>query len=78
MLRFCQEIIKSSFALRYVLSGLVTMGIGCGRAIPGVYADITQGLCFIHSATTCIQGDKYKQYYDYPQCEDWLDNLVTT
>ena len=52
------------------------MGLGCGRPIPGVYADITQGLCFIHAATKCIQGDKYEKYYYYPQCDDWLDTLV--
>ena len=60
-----------------MLSGIVTWGLKCGKKdVPGVYADVTQGLCFIDWVTKCIHGDKYQQYYNYPQCNNWLENLI--
>ena len=59
------------------MSGIVSWGLMCGKKnVPGVYADVTQGLCFIDWATKCLHGDKYQQYYDYPQCNNWLENLI--
>ena len=65
------------YMYRFVLSGIVSWDLMCGKInVPGVYADITQGLCCIDWATKCIYGDKYQQYYDYPQCNNWLENLI--
>ena len=36
---------------RYVQVGIVAWGVGCGDAIPGVYANVSQALCFIDWAT---------------------------
>ena len=59
------------------MAGLVSWGLGCHKKeTPGVYADITQGLCFIHWDTQCKHNDKYKEYYHYPQCENWLEDLI--
>ena len=59
------------------MAGLVSWGLGCHKKeTPGVYADITQGLCFIHWDTQCKHNDKYQQYYDYPQCKNWLEDLI--
>ena len=64
---------------RYVLAGIVSWGLECGKKdVPGVYADITEGLCFIDYATKCIHGKKYQQFYDYPQCTNWLEDLIAT
>ena len=62
---------------RFVLSGIVSWGLECGKKdVPGVYADVAQGLCFIDYATKCIHGKKYQQFYDYPQCTNWLVDLL--
>ena len=60
---------------RFVLAGLVVGGIGCGKEnVPGVYASVTDALCFIHTATKCQVGDKYAKNYDYSGvCDNWLD-----
>ena len=59
------------------MAGIVSWGLECGKKdVPGVYADITEGLCFIDYATKCIHGKKYQQFYDYPQCTNWLEDLI--
>lgn len=35
----------------FVQVGIVAWGIGCGEQIPGVYANVSQALCFIDWAT---------------------------
>ena len=62
---------------RYVLAGIVSWGLECGKKdVPGVYADVTQGLCFIDYATKCMHGKEYQRFYDYPQCANWLEDLI--
>ena len=57
----------------YVLSGVTSWGIGCGQKdVPGVYADVSKALCFIDFGTKCQHGNKYDDFYDYPQCKDWV------
>ena len=63
---------------RYVLAGLVAWGIGCGKPnIPGVYASIPDALCFIHWATKCVHGSKYKDNYYYKQCDTYLNEEIS-
>ena len=65
------------FLNRFVLSGIVSWGLKCGKKdVPGVYADVTQGLCFIDYATKCMHGKEYQRFYDYPQCANWLEDLI--
>eukprot|EP00093_Oithona_nana_P002816 02816.XXX_3144_4816_1 [CDS] Oithona nana genome sequencing. len=41
----------------YYQSGIIAWGLGCGEAgIPGVYADVREGLGFIDYATKCALG----------------------
>ena len=48
------------------MAGVIAWGVGCGEEdIPGVYAAVTDGLCFIDWATKCKHGDKFNQFYDY-------------
>ena len=55
------------------MSGITSWGIECGlEDVPGVYADVSKALCFIDFATKCQHGDKYNDFYDYPQCKDWV------
>jgi len=52
----------------YYQSGIIAWGLGCGEeGIPGVYADVREGLGFIDYATKCALGegtDYYGHGYD--------------
>ncbi len=62
---------------RYVLAGITSAGIGCGRInVPGVYAAVPDGLCFIHWATRCKVGRKYSGFYNYPDCDNWIEKEI--
>merc|ERR1712241_1622590 len=51
----------------YYQSGIIAWGLGCGEeGIPGVYADVREGLGFIDYATKCALG-KGTDYYGQGQ-----------
>ena len=61
--------------------GIVAWGIECGQKdVPGAYASIESGLCFIKWATQCVHGFKYWDYLPIGNCEnfikDEIDNLT--
>ena len=59
------------------MSGIVSWGIGCGQKdVPGVYADISKALCFIDFGTKCQHSNKYEDFYNYTQCDDWIDKEI--
>lgn len=46
----------------YYQTGIVAWGVECGKKdIPGVYADVNEGLCFIDWATKCHFGESNQQ-----------------
>ena len=51
-------------------TGIVAWGIGCGDDIPGVYADVTEAMCFIDWSTKCVHGQD-KDYYEMRGCANW-------
>ena len=54
--------------------GITSWGLECGNpGYPGVYASVTEGLCFIDWATKCADGDKYKDFYNIVGCDSWID-----
>lgn len=47
----------------YYQTGITAWGIECGTAgVPGVYANVTEGLCFIDYATRCVLGEDADYY----------------
>merc|ERR1712165_52218 len=70
----------------YVQAGIVAWGIGCGEdGTPGVYADVSQAVCWIDQAVSCYYGglgtepyDNFPSYFGYTsdQCQVWLENKV--
>jgi len=55
----------------YHQTGIIAWGVECGiDGVPGVYANVTEGLCFIDWATRCHYGDND---YDYGirGCQKW-------
>jgi len=57
----------------YYQVGITSWGIGCGKAgVPGVFADVSEGLCFIEYATKCALGDV--NLYDIKDCDGWIVN----
>ena len=46
----------------FLQTGIVAWGVECGKKdIPGVYADVNEGLCFIDWATKCHFGESNQQ-----------------
>ena len=51
-------------------------GISCGQAeVPGVYADVKYGLCFIDWASKCFYGENW-DYFGIEGCQDWENQQV--
>ena len=47
-------------------AGVTAWGIGCGEEnVPGVYASLTESVCFIDWITKCKHGDKYIDDFDF-------------
>ena len=67
---------KKSFIFSYTLAGIVSWGLGCENLNPGVYADITQSLCFIQWDTNCKHNDKYDEYFKIQGCDNWLEDEI--
>ncbi len=47
----CPQAVRSGGEELYVQVGIVAWGIGCGAATPGVYANVSEALCFIDWST---------------------------
>jgi len=55
----------------YYQVGITSWGIGCGTdGIPGVYANVSEALCFINYATKCALG-KDASLFDIKKCPNW-------
>ena len=52
-------------------TGIIAWGVDCGiNGVPGVYANVTDGLCFIDYATKCVLGDDV-DLYGLHGCKRW-------
>lgn len=67
----------SEFEERFIQVGIVSWGVKCKTPeIPGVYASIPEGLCFIDWSTKCLMGEKYNKFYDVQGCANWIDDEI--
>ena len=59
----------------YFQTGISSWGLECGlKDVPGVYADVQVGLCFIDYATRCGMNQTTKAYsspYGLEDCANW-------
>jgi len=61
----------SSHFKTYYQVGITSWGIGCGKeGIPGVYADVSESLCFIDYATKCALGQDVN-LFNVNNCPNW-------
>merc|ERR1719357_1229617 len=58
----------------------VAWGIGCGEDnVPGVYASVSEAVCWIDLAMSCRTNGGSSSYWGYGrQCQDWWDTLHNT
>merc|ERR1711936_757728 len=66
----------------YVQAGLVAWGVGCGeKSVPGVYASVAQGVCWIDWAATCqagrFTGDFTSRFGFSSTCQEWMNGELT-
>jgi len=58
------------YPAHFVQTGIVAWGIGCGSEVPGVYADVSEAMCFIDWSTKCVHGQD-KDFYEMKGCRNW-------
>ena len=52
-------------------TGIIAWGVECGiNGVPGVYANVSDALCFIDYATKCVMGQD-TDYYGLQGCQRW-------
>merc|ERR1711910_44394 len=66
----------------YVQAGLVAWGEGCGeKSVPGVYASVARGVCWIDWAATCqagrFTGDFTSRFGFSAPCQEWMNGELT-
>ena len=70
-----RKLIQIFFSQSEFQTGITSWGIECGKKdVPGVYADVQKGLCFIDYATRCGLGfetEDYKSQYGLSNCANW-------
>ena len=65
---FFRNMIKHIFLLQ---TGIIAWGVECGiNGVPGVYANVSEALCFIDYATKCVMGQD-ADYYGLQGCQRW-------
>merc|ERR1719147_574882 len=64
----------------YIQTGVVAWGIGCGENnVPGVYASVSEAVCWIDLAMSCRTNGGSSSYWGYGrQCQNWWDTLHNT
>ena len=73
-----QKIILKQENCFIIQAGITAWGVKCGRAnVPGAYASVVNGLCFIKWATNCVHGNKYDDYYTLGTCASFIDDEIT-
>jgi len=62
---------RSPSDVTYVQTGIIAWGVECGiNGVPGVYANVSDALCFIDYATKCALGQD-TDYYGLSGCQRW-------
>jgi len=68
----------------YVQAGIVAWGIGCGETgTPGVYASVSQAVCWIDYVMSCYYGNNQNSVQSYwgstsNICQPYMDNLYSS
>merc|ERR1712080_169092 len=64
----------------YTQAGVVAWGIGCGEDnVPGVYASVSQAVCWIDYSMSCRSSGGSSSYWGYgSECQDWWNTLQLT
>ena len=63
---------------RYVLVGVTAWGVRpCGKKDqPGIYASVSDSLCFIFWSSKCYSGSNPFQDYE-PYCKTWIEDEIS-
>merc|ERR1712154_358592 len=59
-------------------AGIVAWGIGCGGSTPGVYAAVSEAVCWIDMVTSCNTVDNAGQFSQFgylaSECGSWVSD----
>jgi len=62
----------------YYQAGIVAWGVGCGGDTPGVYAAVSEAVCWIDMVSSChANGGQFSHFgYTESQCGGWLEDTL--